>query len=112
MRIAPDFVCAAGLLGLVAALVLGAGCGRKEVSARTQPPRVTQWKSRTQNEMGIPKGIVVEEHGGVVRARLCELKPGGRFEITTVLSYGAHFPERKALIFPLGMPESATVEEW
>jgi hypothetical protein len=107
-----DFVRRAALLGLAAALILGAGCGRKKVSAHTQPSRVTQWKCNAQNGMGIPKGIVVEEQGNRVRARLCDLKPGSRFEIASVLSYGTHFPDRKAIIFPLGMPESASVEEW
>src|SRR5688572_21119554 len=106
-----NLVRTAALLGLAAAMVLiGPGCGRKEVSARTQPPKVSKWKCHTEN--GVPKAIVVEEQGTTVRARLCDLKPGSRFEIESTLAHGTHFPERKAIIFPLGMPESAIVEQW
>jgi hypothetical protein len=102
----------AGFLGLAAALLLAAGCGRKEVSARTQGPKITQWKCRVQNDIAIPKGIVVEEQAGRIRARFCDLKPGPGFEIASTLSYGTHFADRNAIIFPLGMPESANVQEW
>jgi hypothetical protein len=108
----PDLVRTAALVGLAAGLISGAGCGQKDVAARTQPPRVSQWKCRVQNNIGIPKGIVVEEKGGLVRARFCDLKPGNRFEIASTLSHGTHFPDRKAIIFPLGMPESASLEQW
>ena len=96
----------------MALVLIATGCGKKEVAARTQPPKVTQWKCQVQSDTSIPKGIVVEEQGRIVRARLCDLKPGTRFEIASTLSYGTHFPERRAIIFPLGMPESANVEEW
>jgi hypothetical protein len=100
----------AALLGLAAALILAVGCGRKEVAARTQPARVSKWMCQAEN--GIPKGIIVEEQGNAVRARLCDLNPGTRFEIAATLSYGTLFPDRKAIIFPLGMPDSVSVEQW
>lgn len=98
--------------GLVAVSCLG--CGRKEVSARTQSRLVgvTKWKYSPAGSLGVPKGIVVEQHGEDIRARFCALKPGPEFTIDAVLASGTYLPARKALIFPLGMPEATSVEDW
>jgi hypothetical protein len=111
MPTATNLVRTAGFLGLAAVIALiPAACGRKEVAARTQPPKVSKWRCHVQN--GIPKGVVVEEQGGIVRAQFCDLKPGARFEIHSTLAHGTHFPERNTIVFPLGMPGSANLEQW
>jgi len=111
MRTAGNLTRAVGLLGLVL-VFMAVGCGRKEVSARVQPPRVIKWKYAPENAMGIPKGIVVEHQGDEIRARFCDLKPGNGFVVDSTLSHGTYLPARKAIIFPLGMPDAASVEQW
>lgn len=106
-------MCAAAFSGLAVAILLsGSGCERKQIAARAQPPTVLKWKHHPQSVMGIPKGIVVEQRGNELRARLCDLKPGGQFTIDATLSDGVYLPARKAIIFPLGMPATMNVEQW
>jgi hypothetical protein len=113
MQTARKFLRSATFCGLaVAILFVVAGCERKKVAARAQPTTVLKWKHTPQNTLGIPKGIVVEQHGDHIHARLCDLDPSDGFVIDSILSHGAYLPDQKAIIFPLGMPDSANVEHW
>src|SRR6058998_2736785 len=101
--------------GVIAAFAIAAlvccGCGPK-VSARAEQKTVTKWKYQPRSAIGIPKGLVVEQQGGQITARFCDLKNANGFEIESTLSYGRYSAERNAIIFPLGMPPSTPVQQW
>jgi hypothetical protein len=111
MRTAKNLSRVAGLLGL-ALVFIAVGCGRKEVSARVQPAKVIKWKHLPEDGAGIPKGIVVEHHGDEIRARFCDLRPGKGFAIDSTLSHGTYLADRKMIVFPLGMPDAVSLEQW
>jgi hypothetical protein len=91
--------------------LLAAGCGPK-VSARAEQKTVTKWKYQPGNSVGIPKGLIVEEQGDRVTAILCDLKPSTGFDVDRPLAHGQYVAKANAIIIPLGMPASSTLEQW
>lgn len=95
---------------VVTALLL-AGCGPK-VSARAEQKTVTKWKYQPGNSVGIPKGLIVEQQGDHVTAILCDLKSTAGFDVDTPLAHGQYVAKANAIIIPLGMPASTSLEQW
>jgi hypothetical protein len=95
----------------VAGILTSPGCG-EPVSARTQSRTVTQWKHAPGRELGISRGLVIEQRGEVITARFCHLQSGPGFAVHSTIAQGKYLPDRKAMVFPLGMPQSTTAEEW
>jgi len=102
---------AGGLIACAIVIATCCGCGPK-VSARVEQTTVTKWKYQPKSAAGIPKGLIVEQKGEQITARFCDLKAGDGFEVETTLARGRYIAQRNALVFPLGMPDSTSLEQW
>jgi len=100
-----------GLIACAIVVAVCCGCGPK-VSARVEQTTVTKWKYQPKSAAGIPKGLIVEQKGDQITARFCDLKAGDGFEVDTTLARGRYIAQRNAIIFPLGMPDSTSLEQW
>ncbi len=86
-------------------------CGPK-VSARVEQKTVTKWKYQPKSSVGIPKGLIVEQQGDRVTATFYDLKPVEGFEVEAPLARGQYVAKVNAIIIPLGMPISTSLEQW
>jgi hypothetical protein len=111
MSMAQDKWRAGALMACIVVAFACPGCGPK-VSARVEHKTVTKWKYQPKSSVGIPKGLIVEEQGDRVTATFCDLKPTEGFEVQAPLAHGQYVANVNAIIIPLGMPVSATLEQW
>jgi hypothetical protein len=90
---------------LLATAFILTSCGSSSdpsVSARENEAakRTTRWKWDAQSVVASSKGIIIQQAGNAVEAKLVYLKDAPGFIIDRTISHGFYFPAERKLIFP------------
>jgi len=109
MKKAKNLAC---LIGILALAFLATGCSDSRTSESATPKQVVKFRSYPKSAVGIPKGLVVEKQGAAVTATLYDLKDGNGFVIDSQLATGRYWPDKNAIILPIGLTPLISAEDW